>query len=151
MMRIILSTTLFLAISTATAFLIHPQANRRPLFSPQFSHPIELVETSSIDNKCSILTADGDNHVILENIDSTAWVFHPSASQNGCFLTHVPCSKHTSSSSVDVKLGDWPINHRNKGEDEVKWLACARQTRYWMGPSFQTHQIVVSRSKRNSS
>jgi raffinose synthase len=41
---------------------------------------------------------------------------------------------------VDVKLGDWPINHRNKGEDEVKWLACARQTRYWMGPSFQTHQ-----------
>ena len=105
------------------------------LFSCPSSFPIEVVETSPDDGSKCIRIADINvNETILGKMDKTAWLVHPSQNgSHGLFLSYVPCSEHIS--NVDVKLGEWYISHSHN-EDHVKWLACARQTRYWMGPAF---------------
>eukprot|EP00569_Conticribra_weissflogii_P009358 CAMPEP_0171367560 /NCGR_PEP_ID=MMETSP0879-20121228/6161_1 /TAXON_ID=67004 /ORGANISM="Thalassiosira weissflogii, Strain CCMP1336" /LENGTH=1092 /DNA_ID=CAMNT_0011875619 /DNA_START=24 /DNA_END=3302 /DNA_ORIENTATION=+ len=85
---------------------------------------------------------------IIENMERHVWSSHsPKSGSGGLFLWYAPENSHdaitaeeggkdwTETSNVDLRVGDWAINAESKISN-VRWLACARQTRYWMGPAF---------------
>lgn len=132
--------TLLLATSSASGFvssplrLLHRQvvaSDSTKLFSSPF-FSIELVDadhTTSDGCKC-IRIADDTTTTILENMDPNAWAINPSKNASGgIFLSYLPSNQHTS--NVDVNMGELSLSNSHKG-DHIKWLACARQTRYWM-------------------
>ncbi|KAL7461987.1 hypothetical protein ACHAXS_002391 [Conticribra weissflogii] len=128
-------------------------------------HPIELHEDEDEIHASSIIrtvprSKNGDathsagkhspqnSQTIIENMERNVWSSHaPKSGSGGLFLWYAPKTLHDSinvkdgdenwikRSNIDLRVGDWAINAETN-ISSVRWLACARQTRYWMGPAF---------------
>lgn len=137
--------TLLIGASSASGFISSPlrllhhrqvvasYSTVKELFSSPSFFSIELVDVDHASDGCKCIRITDDTEAaatILENMDPTAWAANPSQNgSGGIFLSYLPSNQHTS--NVDVKLGDWTPSYSHK-EDHIRWLACARQTRYWM-------------------
>lgn len=115
-------------------------------FSSCSFYPIELISTNHTSYVCTVSIDGGDDisRVVLKNVQPSSW--QATKSGYGLVLSYSPSDIADESwkdlSHIDIRLGDWADYHTidSKSNDEtetrIRWMACARQTRYWTGPAF---------------